>query len=246
MWTKLRRRRLRSALFSVKWRRIIESDCPFYERLSEADRSEIEGHVQVFLAEKRFEGCDGLEVIEEMKVCIAAYACLLLLHRQSDYYPYCKTILVYPDSFVVPIKQSIGVGVIQERDENRAGESWEQGAVVVAWNETCQGNCNPGGGYNVVVHEFAHQLDYENGLADGCPLLAADQYRAEQKKRYARWKEVMQTEYRRLCGQVQKGETSVLRDYGATNPVEFFAVATECFFSKPQAMRASLPQSTRN
>lgn len=242
MWAGLRRRKLRLTPFRVEWRRIVESDCPFYQRLPEADRREIEGHIQVFLAEKKFGGCGGLELNDEIKVCIAAYACLLLLHRKPNYYPSLRTVLAYPSSYVVPTTRHIGSGVMEERNEHRLGESWESGAVVLAWDEVCRANRNPGTGHNVVLHEFAHQLDYEDGLADGCPLLADGESRSERKRRYSRWSQLMQAEYHRLCEQVQKGEATVLREYGATNPAEFFAVATECFFGKPQAMQETLPQ----
>ncbi len=221
---------------------MVETTCPFYQRLPESDRRELEGHIQVFMAEKNFEGCGGLELTEDMKVCIAAHACLLLLHRDTDYFPDLKAILVYPSAYVVPTTRHVSSGVYEESQETRAGESWREGAVVLAWDAVISAIRDPGGGYNVILHEFAHQLDYEDGQADGAPLLGHGESLSDQKRRYAGWSRVMRSEFEQLRARVQRGQNSVLRDYGATNPAEFFAVATECFFSKPQELRQTHPE----
>ena len=241
MWKALRRKKLQSAPFSPEWRKIIEMRCLFYFQLPEQDRNEIEGHIQIFLAEKKFEGCDGLSLTDEIKVCVAAFACLLLLHRDTDYYPSLRTILVYPTAYVVPTTRHVGSGVMEESQQVRAGESWREGAVVLAWDEVCQAIQSPGSGYNVILHEFAHQLDFEDGQADGVPLLGQDESLAVRKQRYADWSRVMRVEFEQLRSRVQRGESTTLRDYGATNPAEFFAVATECFFGRPQELQQQHP-----
>ncbi|HEY1790854.1 MAG TPA: M90 family metallopeptidase [Verrucomicrobiae bacterium] len=237
----LRRKKLRSAPFPEQWLRIIHDRCPFYRRLSDDDRRELQGHIQVFLAEKQFEGCGGLVVEEEHKVCIAAQACLLLLHRETDYYPDLRTILVYPTMYVVPTTRHVGGGIMEERDESRLGESWREGAVVLAWDAVCSGLADPLDGHNVVLHEFAHQLDYEDGFADGAPLLGQGESLSARKRRYSEWSRVMQEEYERLRARVLRGQPDVLREYGATNPAEFFAVATESFFCKSRQLREQHP-----
>ncbi len=238
-----RRKRLRSAPFSSDWRRIIEAHCPFYQFLPEADRRELEGHVQVFMAEKKFEGCGGLTLVEKMKVVIAAYACLLLLHRDTDYFPGLKTVLVYPSTYVARTTRHLGSGVYHEGPEARAGEFWPHGSVVLAWNAVLKGIRDPGCGYNVIFHEFAHQLDGEDGHVDGAPLLAQHEpLFSRQKHRYADWSRIMKSEFEQLRARVEQGQSSVLRDYGATSPAEFFAVATECFFTKSQEMARQLPE----
>lgn len=131
---------------------------------------------------------------------------------------------------------------MEESHQPRAGESWREGAVVLAWDAVCSGLLAPGSGYNVVLHEFAHQLDYEDGQADGAPLLGHGESRSVRKRRYATWSRVMRAEYEQLREQVQRSESTVLREYGATNPAEFFAVATECFFGKPQEMQQKHPE----
>ena len=171
MWKGLRRKKLKAAPFPSEWRQIIATYCPYYLHLPDADRQELERHVQVFLAEKKFEGCGGLTISDEHKVCVAAFACLLLLHRDTDYYPSLRTILVYPSTYVVPTTRHVGSGVMEEGQEARAGEPWQEGAVVVAWDAACSAIESPGSGYNVVLHEFAHQLDYEDGQTNGAPQL---------------------------------------------------------------------------
>jgi MtfA peptidase len=242
MWRRQRRKKLQSALFPPDRKRIVETHCPFYHQLPEPDRRELEGHINVFMAEKKFEGCGGLELNDEIRICIAAHACLLLLHRQTDYYPDLQTILVYPNTYVVPTTRHVGSGVLEESQQSRAGESWREGAIVLAWDAICSGILAPKNGYNVVWHEFAHQLDFEDGQADGVPLLGHGESFSMRKQRYAAWSRVMKMEYERLRDQVQRGERTVLREYGAINPSEFFAVATEYFFGKPHALQQQHPE----
>ena len=134
MWNKQRREKLKATPFPPDWSRILVERFPLYQRLPDADRKELQGHIQVFLAEKKLEGCGGLEITEEMKVCIAAQACLLLLHRNTDYYPGLRSILVYPTAYFVKTTRHVGAAVMEERFDNRLGEAWDSGAVVLAWD----------------------------------------------------------------------------------------------------------------
>jgi hypothetical protein len=182
-----------------------------------------------------------MTINDSVRVCIAAQACLLLLHRRTECFPSLRSILVYPNTYIVPAMRHIGSGIMEEFHQTRSGESWQAGAVVLAWDVILNQAQDRGQGHNLVLHEFAHQLDYEDGYADGVPLLAGERSFMERKRRYAAWTGVMRAEFARLQAQVRRGEPTVLRDYGATNPAEFFAVATECFFGKPQAMRREHP-----
>jgi Mlc titration factor MtfA (ptsG expression regulator) len=251
MWKTRRRKKLFSQPLPPDWQRIVESHCPYYHRLSGADQRELRGHIQVFMAEKKFEGCGGLALTDEIKLCIAANACILLLHRQTDYYPDLQTILVYPGSYYAPVTRSIGHGVMTEGYQARGGETWPHGSLVVAWGEICK-DLAADGRTSVILHEFAHQLDYEDGYADGAPLLGpatvtnSNAYRAR-KDRYTTWNRVMKSEYERLRARVGAegqaiAEPQVLRGYGATNPAEFFAVAAESFFGTPREMLALHPE----
>jgi Mlc titration factor MtfA (ptsG expression regulator) len=228
MRKKQKRQRLKATPFPVHWHRILEERFPLYRRLPDEARKELQGHIQVFLAEKRFEGCGGLELTQEMKVFIAAQACLLLLHRETDYYPGLRSILVYPSTYFARTTRHLGLGVMDERHESRLGEAWDSGAVVLAWDAVHHGAANPDDGHNIVFHEFAHQLDFEDGRTDGAPLLATEDPWYRRKHRYKAWARVLGGEYEKLRANVEAGEQSAIDEYGATNPAEFFAVARNC------------------
>jgi len=242
MRKKQQRGRIRAIPFPEHWGRILEEGFPLYQRLPEEDRRELQGHIQVFLAEKRFEGCAGLEMTEEMKLSIAAQACLLLLHRETDYYPGLRSILVYPSTYFVKTTHHIGSGIMEERHDTRLGEAWDSGAVVLAWDAVQAGAAEPNDGHNVVFHEFAHQLDFEDGRTDGAPLLATDDPWYRRKDRYKAWARVLGAEYEKLQADIETGAQSALDEYGATNPAEFFAVATESFFERPHEMQRRHPE----
>ncbi len=230
-----RRDRIRAAPFPTAWLEAIERNVPIFHRLPRADRGELQGHVQVFLAEKQFEGCGGLELTEEIQVTIAAQACVLLLHREVDYFSRLVSILVYPSAYVASATRPIGAGVIREEEEVRLGEAWKTGVVVVSWASIRAAARGRTQGENLVLHEFAHQLDMEDGAADGTPLL-------DDRRQYERWAEVMGFEFERLQRDVASGRYSVLDAYGATDPAEFFAVATECFFEKSVSLAKRHPE----
>ena len=199
------------------------------------DRIELLGHVQVFLAEKRFEGCGGLAINDEIRVTIAAQACLLLLHRRTDYFPGLQTILVYPTTYMVEERRQVNEHVWEEETMTRLGETGRKmGSLVLAWGAVKHGAADPADGKNVVLHEFAHQLDFENQAADGVPeLVTREQQRA--------WSEVMRSEFASLRAADETGIPTLLNTYGATNPAEFFAVSVEAFFEQPRALRARHP-----
>jgi MtfA peptidase len=230
-----RRKRLLAEPFPKDWLEIIERNVRFYACLPEVDRRELNGLVQIFLAEKTFEGCGGLELTDEMKVTVAAQACLLLLHRQTDIYPRLVTILVYPSAYVARNVKPIGGPLVLEDESARLGESWTSGVVVLSWNDVRAGASDIHDGQNLVLHEFAHQLDREDGAINGTPLL-------EQRSQYVAWGRVLNTEFERLRRDSQMGRATVLDDYGATDPAEFFAVATECFFEKPRVLKKRHPE----
>ena len=229
-----RRERIRARPFPAEWRAVLERGFPLYGRLSPEDRRELEGHVQVFLEEKSFEGAGGLEMTDEVRVTVAAQACVLLLHRDTDYYPRMKSVVVYPRAYLAA-QRSVEGGVVTEGHQARLGESWSSGAVVLSWGDVRAGARDLRDGHNVVFHEFAHQLDLEDGGVDGVPEL-------EGGSAYRAWARVFSAEYLELRADARKGRRSVLDDYGATNPPEFFAVATEAFFEKPLALRRKHPE----
>lgn len=232
---KRHRERLRAEPLPPEWLVVLERNAPFYRRLPETDQRELQGHIQVLVAEKNFEGCGGLEMTDEIRVTIAAHAALLLLHRNTDYYPKLRSIVVYPAAFVVNHTEVVEEGgYTVEGPEARLGESWHHGAVVLSWDDVRAGARNFHDGYNVVLHEFAHQLDQEGGSVDGVPDLDDGAW-------YRTWKRLLDDEYHELRKAVALGEPTMLDQYGATHPAEFFAVATEAFFEKPVQLSATHP-----
>lgn len=224
-----RRAALRDQPLTDAQHAIIRKNVPFVAKLDAVDQKELEGLVQIFIAEKSFEGCGGLELTEEMKVTIAAQACLLLLHRETDMYPGVDAILVYPSAYRAPTRTD-GGGFVVEGSQERLGESWTRGVVVLAWDHVKSGAMNMSDGHNLVLHEFAHQLDGEDGSMDGAPDL-------EERSRYKSWAHVLGDEFSELSERLQEGRKSDIDSYGATNPAEFFAVVTEMFFEKPRMMK---------
>jgi Mlc titration factor MtfA (ptsG expression regulator) len=209
---------------------------PYLECLGEDDQIELLGHTKVIAAEKYFEGCNGLEVTDEVRVLIAAQAALLIMHRETDYFPLLSTILVYPDAFYTRTSRRASVGTVEARRELRGGESWDLGTVILSWNDVikCARDFD---GYNVVLHEFAHQLDQEDGSANGFPTVYVS------PSEFRRWGEVMSCEYDRLRDQLRDGLEPFIDPYAAEKPCEFFAVLTEHFFELPHQLREEIPDA---
>lgn len=230
------RKRLRARPFPNEWLKSIKRHVAFFQRLSSADQAELLEHIQVLLSEKKFEGCADQEITDEIRVTIAAQACLLLLHRKTDYFPRLLTVLVYPSSYLADESRPITAEIWEEGKSHRAGETARtMGSMVLAWDAVKSGAADPADGKNVVLHEFAHQLDYENFAADGTPALATRQQQLA-------WREVMRTEFASLRAAEATGIPTLLDTYGATNAAEFFAVSTEAFFERPLRLRSQHPR----
>jgi Mlc titration factor MtfA (ptsG expression regulator) len=232
-----RRRRKRQALlgtpFPPAWSAILTANLPPYQKLSPQLQQQLHNCIRIFIAEKNFEGCGGLVLTDEIRVTIAAQACMLLLNRKCDCYPELYSVLVYPSTYVVEARNSFE---LQPAGSSvRLGESWHHGAVVLAWDSVKSGAINFRDGHNVAMHEFAHQLDQADGRSDGTPILGM-------RSAYSAWSRVFSQEYEMLQEQATKGQKSLMDKYGATNPAEFFAVATETFFEKPVQMQRKHPE----
>lgn len=229
-----RRKRLRARPFPAAWREILERRVPYSRLLPRDLQRQLEQHIQVFIAEKSFVGCDGFEISDEVRVTIAAQACLLILNRNSGYYPNLRQILVYPGAFIIERLRAEPSGILQEQRQVLSGESWTHGQVVLSWDDTVQGAAVVDDGRNVVIHEFAHQLDQEKGFANGAPWLG-------RRDRYPRWSQVLSWEFARLQELAITQQPSLFSYYGASNPAEFFAVVSEVFFEQPREMAAMHP-----
>jgi len=230
-----KRDRVRSQSFPAEWDAILRSNFPLYRRLPESDQMELQGHIHVFLDEKQFEGCGGLELTDEIRVTVAAQACLLLLHRDTDFFPAMKSIFVYPSLFFADVVEENPDGTVSEFEEDRAGESWDYGPVVLSWEDALAGALGEEGGFNSVVHEFVHQLDLENGAADGVPKL-------ESGEQYESWERIFGEAFARFERIVDSGQRTIIDEYGVEGPDEFFAVTTEHFFNTPAELLGEYPE----
>jgi Mlc titration factor MtfA (ptsG expression regulator) len=229
-----RRRRIAARPFPEAWREILDRRVPLVARLPDHLRIQLERRIQVFVAEKQFTGCDGLEVTDEMRVTVAAQAALLVLNRGDAPYPNLRQVLLYPAAFIVERLRPEPSGVLQEQRQVLTGESWSRGQVVLSWEDVVSGAADPDDGHNVVIHEFAHQLDQEKGFANGAPFLP-------RRERYVRWSRVLTEAFARLRWEAASGLPSLFNAYGATDPAEFFAVVSEVFFEQPQRMATEHP-----
>jgi len=232
---KLRRKRFMQKTFPVEWLSIIERNVPYYGYLCSEEQKELQGLIQIFLKEKQFEGCSGLEITDEIRVTIAAQACMLLLGRETNFYPTLRSILVYPHAYLAPAKRIDFDMLITEGLEARFGESWSHGYVILSWDDVLKGASDIHDGHNLVFHEFAHQLDQESGAAEGAPVLP-------HHSMYIAWARVLSREYEQLIESIEQNRPTLLDKYGAKNPAEFFAVATEFFFEKPVELKKFHPE----
>lgn len=236
-----RRAGVRKRPFPPEWETVVRANMAHYCMLDEAERTELHAMIQVLLEEKHWEGCGGLELTDEIRVTVAAQACLLQLALPHDYYRNVESILIYP-STVVPPEHAPGFfdpgGTVAEVSHPLLGQAFAYGPVILVWDAVLHGARHPEQGHNVVYHEFAHKLDMLDGAADGTPLLA-------DTGQFAEWVTVCSREFLRLRRIAETGRKTFLDSYGARNEAEFFAVATEEFFDRPIALREHAPELYR-
>jgi len=234
-WDEYQRDKIRSLPFKKEWRKIIQQRMPYFRQMPADLQLQLKQHIQVFLAEKNFIGCNGIKITDEIRITVAAQACLLLLNRKTDYYAKLQTILVYPRAFIKEQQSMNADGTQYAQKMALAGESWDFGKVVLSWQDTLDGAKIPDDGRNVVIHEFAHQLDQENGKANGAPILHKGQS-------YQCWSEVFSVQFEQLRRQAKTGAPSLFDYYGATEPAEFFAVTSEVFFEQAKKFHYEYPK----
>ena len=228
-----RRRRILRTPFPQAWRQILEQRLVHYSYLDGNEQSSLEQLVQIFIAEKNFEGCGGLEMTEEIKVVISGQACLLVLGLPPFQYLQLDSVLVYPTTITIPpSRRSVFAETPAIVPDQQAilGQASLRGPVLLVWDAVLRGARHPEQGHNVVYHEFAHILDMRDGTADGTPELYNRQL-------YRSWVEICSKEFFRLKKEAEKGKKTILDPYGAVHEAEFFAVATELFFDRPLRMK---------
>ena len=227
------RMRLMDSEFPDHWKEVLKKDFPLYNKLPNEIRDKLHSYINVFMEEKSFEACGSLdELTEEMCITIAAQACLLLVNGRCGFYDKLTTILVYPDMYSAGSQQNKDGTV--GKSGSRLGESWEKGTVILSWKHSLRGPAIANDGQNLVIHEFAHQLDQWDGAADGAPLKG---FVNEHKD----WSKNFQEAYDKHGKLLKAGRKLVIDAYGATNPAEFFAVSTETFFEKPRKLSKRYP-----
>jgi Mlc titration factor MtfA (ptsG expression regulator) len=221
-----RRRRLLAEPFPPAWEEIVRERVPYAARLTDAERQKLRDDLRLFVAEKNWEGCEGLHVTDEMRVTIAGNACMLVLGHDVDSFRRVTSVLVYPSAFQTPGWST--------SFNTTFGLASYMGPVVLSWASVMKGVRHPADGRNVVLHEFAHHLDFLDWACDGIPDVGT-------AREHRKWREIIALEYRKLVEAAQRDEVTVIDRYGAANPGEFYAVATECFFERPVEMRSRHP-----
>ncbi len=206
--------------------------------MSVLDKEELKQHILIFLTEKHFFGCGGLTITDEIRVTIAAQACVLLLHRETDYYPGLHSILVYPAAYVAKATRRLAGGIVEEGFDVRLGESWHHGSVVLSWDDVRRGSADVRDGHNVVFHEFAHQLDSSEGQGDSSAVL-------QEWSTFIAWARVLHKNFIKLQQDLSGNKPTLLGSYAGQNPAEFFAVATEYFFERPKDLQKTYPDLYR-
>jgi MtfA peptidase len=229
-----RRAKLLATPFPDEWQAFLERNLSHYRYLSPEEQARLRDELRVFVAEKNWEGCNGLVLTDEMKVTIAAHACLMTLGLEGEPFRNVLSVLIYPAGYAVPEERWQGGWSIKGQSA-RLGEAWYRGPVILSWEEIAEEARHPGYGNNLVWHEFAHQIDMLDRSTNGTPPLASREERT-------RWHEVMTAEFEQLRRDARQGRATLLDTYGAESEAEFFAVSTECFFDCPVELRAEHPR----
>jgi MtfA peptidase len=235
-WRRLSRAEVLAEPFPEQFHDLILRRVPCAKLLNRDELEKLEALVRIFNSEKTFEAAGGLTLTDEMRIVIAARACLLLLNRielDEPLYADLETVIVYPSTYRVREQRREGYVMVDD-EQTRLGESWTRGMVVLSWDAVVSGSTNQNDGHDVVLHEFAHQLDAEDGAMDGTPELDAFE-------RYAVWSKVAGAEYAALLDDVEHHRKTSIDAYGATNAPEFFAVVVEQFFEKPVSLERRHP-----
>ncbi len=234
VYPRYRRRKLDDTQFPSAWLPILRKNLSVYKALWPDQQTQLRKLITRFLGSKKFVGCAGQQITDEIRVTIAAHACLLLLNRPSHEYEDLRTILVYPSNFKVTRDKRDEFGLVSANETVLAGESWSNGKVILAWDNVEQGVRDFSDGYNVVLHEFAHQLDHESGVTNGSPLLYS-------KGAYSNWARIFSEEFAALQLATNEARHTIIDQYGATDPAEFFAVVTETFYERPHDLAERHP-----
>ncbi|TYP93860.1 hypothetical protein LX73_1574 [Fodinibius salinus] len=236
-FTSWRRKRIAKRSFPQEWESILSENVSYIQHLPGGLQKKLKELITIFLNETNFEGCAGLEITDKIRVSIAAQACILILGTDDYSFVYndLRSVLVYPKPYVAKIKNRNNSFFVEEGFQQRHGEAWSRGTIVLAWDQVQNGARDIHDGQNLVFHEFAHQLDYEYGATSQ----VEDEYEESQ---FLSWARVVGDEYQQFVSDLQRNRETLLDSYGATNLAEFFAVITECFFERPTELKNQHPK----
>jgi len=236
-WFKNRRRaKLLAEPFPDDWLDVLRRNVRQYACLTDEQQTRLRDLLRVFVAEREWVGCGEQEIDDEVRVTIAAQACLLLLGIEDDWcFDNLRSVLVYPDVMSLPPEMQQHDLIVEEDGVPISGQAWYGGPVILSWYHALSGGRHPHDGHNVVLHEFAHQLDALDGSMGGTPPLTTRHLREV-------WHDTFEQEYQRVCRKVDHGRPMVLDEYAAASRAELFAVATEHFFEQPRALGRQFPE----
>ncbi len=210
------------------------TDLTLLDGLSPGERVRLRELATLFVHTKTFSGAQGFELDDAMRVAIAAQACLPVLCLGTAWLDGWRSVIVYPDTFVVDLEEADADGIVHRARDERIGESWERGPLILSWADAAPGVAPYGEGSNVVIHEIAHKLDQRDGYTNGCPPLHPGMDGDA-------WRRDFQAAYDALCAQVDAGRPTWIDPYAAEAPEEFFAVLSEHFFTAPDAVMEGVP-----
>lgn len=222
---KRRRKKILAQPWPENWSLHLQRNVRLTWEMTDDEMQSLQTRIKIFVAEKHWEGCEGLELTEEMRVTIAAQACLMLIGVDDYYFDNVKSVLIFPQAF----QRKTSDGTNEGQSQHRAGEAWQGGPIILSWRDSLSGGRNEDDGHNVVIHEFAHALDGLDGEMGGSIMFS-------DATTTAAWKRTVDTGYAALQTAKELGTRTLLDHYGATNEAEFFAVATETFFEQPREL----------
>jgi Mlc titration factor MtfA (ptsG expression regulator) len=224
----LRRSDTSAAYWLPAWRRL-----PLLRGLDDDEAARLRRLATLFLHEKTLEPVDGLTLTTHMGQTVALQACLPVLNLGIDWLDGWVSVIVYPDAFASTFSEEDHAGVVHDYREERSGEAWERGPLVLSWADVEEGAALDGN--NVILHEIAHKLDALDGGTNGKPPL-------HRGMSVARWSEVFSAAFADLERRVDTDEDCAIDPYAVTSPAEFFAVLTEAFFETPYAVESTYPE----
>ena len=218
-----KRKRLIKRSVPVEWYSYLDKYIPFYSKLTPRQKERFLNDLKIFVGEKKYFGAKDFEITDEIKVVVAAAAVRLTLFLDISFYDRLTEIIIYPFDYKHP-----------DGDRPVLGEAhFQGGTVILSWPAVLEGFLDRWSGHNTAYHEFAHILDRASGAFNGTPVL-------HEQEHYRSWKEIMSYHFLLL----QEGgdiQLEAMDEYGSINEAEFFAVATETFFDRPESLKENTP-----